>query len=119
MCDYLEPSSPTSSAPIADLHGWRPKNYSDSAWVHKSFGLEITEACVNYVLHIEAAPPNTQLYLNDVHLAVIEQCPFQRDVTDVITWEANTIAFRVPCGESGGSTFGAIRLQAVPCDSSI
>ncbi len=121
-CDYFEPEPPTlyefqDGVAVATLRGWRPEQRYDASWVawlQKWFTLEITDVCVNYALIIESAPMGTQVYMNGARLAEYNGLPLSLDVTDVITWESNTLAFRVPCGGEGA--FSGVVLVPTPCN---
>jgi len=122
MCDYFEPEPPTlyefqHGQSVTTLRGWSPEKRYDRSWVvwlQKSFTLEITDVCVNYSLLIETAPMGTVVYLNGAHLAEYTGAALAIDVTDAITWEANTLAFRVTCGSD--CAFSSILLVPTPCN---
>jgi hypothetical protein len=118
-CDYFE-DIPTlyefmETYPVESLARWRfdrmrAENWI--AWLEKKFDLPMRDVCVTYWLTIDSAPDETRFYLNGREFGVIET-PLRLDVTDFVTLEANTIAFRVPCGMRG--SFSDIRLTAFPC----
>ncbi|MDX2163117.1 MAG: hypothetical protein SF162_17505 [bacterium] len=122
MCDYFEPEPPhlyefAEPLVVPSLRGWSPdKRFDDhwAAWLQKSFALAIADVCVNYTLHIDRAPAGTRIYLNNALLATFTGQPLVLDVTDTITWEANTLAFRVPCG--GDGSFSGVFLRPAPCN---
>ncbi len=102
---------------VPSLRGWSPeKRFDDSwvAWLQKIFALDINDVCVNYTLHIESAPLGAVIYFNNARLAQYLGKPLAIDVTDVITWEQNTLAFRIVCGTNG--TFSGVYLRPTPCN---
>ncbi len=121
-CDYFEPEPPTlyefqDGVSVASLHNWQPDKRFDHrwvAWLQKWFTLEIMDVCVNYLLNVETAPFGTEVYMNGARLAAYTGTPLSLDVTDVITWESNTLAFRVPCGGKGA--FTRVTLIPIPCN---
>lgn len=75
-----------------------------------TFDLQLTEVCVRYWLHMDAAPGGISVVINGYAVgSTVESQPFAVDVTDAVRLEDNTIILR------GASLPGRIRLQAVPC----
>jgi hypothetical protein len=121
QCDYFEIDPDlyefSDGLVVPSLRGWSPeKRYDDRwvAWLQKNFPLNITDLCLNYALHIESAPLGAVVYLNNARLAQYMGKPLSLDVTDVIIWEENALAFRVVCGTNG--SFSGIYLRPTPCN---
>lgn len=108
-------SVPSLSAWVFDkrrAEGW-------AAYLVRPFSLDPTDVCVRYLLLIDSAPEGARVYLNEA-LPVTYRAPhddappFEVDVTDCVSLEDNTLAFRVECDAPG--TFSGVALQAVPCE---
>ena len=83
--------------------------------LQKTFDLEpITDVCVRYRLHIDAAPEHSAVYINGWHVGTVQAGKaLLSDVTDYVTLEDNLILLKV----SRKGTLQGVRLQAVPCDT--
>lgn len=85
-----------------------------NVWLQRSFNVEpMDEICLRYFLHIDSAPRDSQVYINEKHIATYS-APFKIDVTDYLWLEDNIIGIRVDRDTPGN--FGDIYLQPVPCD---
>lgn len=125
-CQYVErePSlnTLTNDIPVPSLAGWsfdRQAVESRAVQLKRSFMLEPTGDCVNYVLIIESAPANTAIYLNGERVNTDDptgpdEAPFELDITYDVALGENALAFLVECDAAG--RFGCVRLQAVPCE---
>ena len=117
-CDYTaESDTPAVSVNVASLERWSFDSDREFAWLKRSFRLKTVDFCVNYILHVGAAPVNTVIYINGEKAGDYPSAgtgAFALDVTMLVALEDNEIAFRVERGAAG--RFGDVRLQAVPCD---
>ena len=84
-------------------------------WLKHTFTLETTDYCVNYVLHVDAAPAGTVIYLNDQAVGTVsDNLTFNVDITLNVALGENSIVFCVIPGAAGH--FAGIELEPVPCD---
>jgi hypothetical protein len=108
-----------SGQPVESLAAWTcpaPQGARHMVWLQRQFDLEPIDVCVQYTLHVEAAPGTVTLTINDRCLGEFDgRAPFQLDVTDAIWLEDNTIILQVRCADAAHSHFGAIFLQPAPC----
>jgi hypothetical protein len=86
----------------------------DTLHLRHTFDLEpITDVCVRYVLHVEAAPEGTTVFINGWHVGTAQAGKaLVSDVTDYVTLEGNVLLLKI-------SKKGELRrlwLQAVPCE---
>lgn len=104
--------------PVDSLSGWSstmPADSNHTAHLLHFFQLQPTDICVRYQLHVEAAPEMVRLEINGKHVGDIDGTqPFILDVTDEVRLEDNALVFQVDCAAQG--KFGAVYLQAVPCE---
>ena len=121
VCDYFELDPNlyefADGIPVPSLRGWSPEKRYDDTWaayLQKSFALEITDVCFNYVLHVESAPLGTVVTLNNARLGQYMGKPLAIDVTDAITWDENLLAFRIVCGTTG--SFSGVYLRPIACN---
>jgi hypothetical protein len=108
------PEERIDGSTLALLASFEPRQIARKiGWLERTFNLPMQDECINYMLHIDGVPRDTQLWLNGRDFGEIE-APFSADVTDLVALEDNLIAFRVLRGARG--KFGAVRLVAIPCD---
>ena len=113
-CDNLE-GDPDNGIDVPLLAAFDARQIeSDLARLERYFDLPMQDVCINYDLRIDSVPVGTHLTLNGRDLGEIS-VPLVLDVTDTVTLEDNTIAFRVVRGAAGA--FGSVRLTAVPCET--
>jgi hypothetical protein len=90
----------------------------DSNGVHhllrRQFTLDITDYCVNYVLHLRSAPLGTEIIVNGQTVAQISVLPFVIDITMYVMLEDNALILQVPAHADGH--FAGVALQPIPCD---
>ncbi len=106
----------TSGETVAQLGDWHfDHNHDDdrAACLERRFELYPTDECVQYVLQVAAAPSGTQITVNGRSVGAIS-APCTLDITAFVSLDENQIAFRVE--RSAHGAFGAVRLQAVPCE---
>ncbi len=102
---------------LDSLNDWTGELLSRFETLHlrQIFDLEpIGDICVRYVLHVDAAPENTTVFVNGWHVGMTEAGKtFAADVTDYVTLEGNILLLKV-------SKKGALKdiwLQPVPCET--
>ncbi len=80
----------------------------------KTFDLEpIGEVCLRYHLHLESAPPATQVFVNGWHVGTTQaEKALVSDVTDYVTLEGNVILLKVSRKKGD---IGAVYLLPIPC----
>jgi hypothetical protein len=119
-CEYFEIDPDLyefqdTRAQVARLSDWRfAPRFAEgwAVWIERRFHLSPQAECVRYHLMIDDVPAQAQLSINGHNLgAIIASTPI--DITDWVRLDENRIAFRVESGAAGA--FGALRLQAVPC----
>ncbi|RMF82572.1 MAG: hypothetical protein D6737_01400 [Chloroflexi bacterium] len=89
-------------------------SYNEALYFRHCFTLAPTQACVHYHFHIEHAPPQTDVYINGLHLGTTDDnAHFDRDITNFVSLDNNVVLLKV-CHVG---TFGEARLYAVPCDA--
>lgn len=123
--EYFDPDidgfemAPAAEA-VARLGDWRCEaRFAQAgfyAWLGRQFRLEGTDHCVRYLLQVEQAPPNTRLYINDVHVSDCTDPVVRVDITDQVTLGRNRINMRVGCIAGDMERFDAVYLLQVPCD---
>lgn len=86
------------------------------AYLRRSVDLEpIEDVCIRYWLCIEAAPNETQVWINKVDLGrTVDGEVFNADVTDYVSLEDNELLFVV----SRQGSFGNVWIERVPCEPS-
>ncbi len=83
-------------------------------YLRRSFDLDVTDYCVSYLLHIEAAPAGIQLSINGEPVPLDGSPPYCVDVTMNVALDDNEIVIQLPPGASG-SILG-LCLEPLPCD---
>ena len=98
---------------LSTLADWPQQTLStaDKVYLRHSVYLSPTDFCVRYLLHLEAAPKNTQVYVNGWQVGTTGGESFRANVTDQVALDDNLIELTV-CQPG---TFGRVYLQAVPC----
>lgn len=105
---------PTEGSSVASLAKFDARQVEGTTvWLEREFDLPVQDACINYLLQIDAVPVGTHLRLNGRDLGELTEA-LSLDVTDMVALEDNRIAFRVSHNAAGA--FGAVRLVAVPCE---
>jgi hypothetical protein len=120
-CEFTVPQPELNTitgvrADVPALDQWRIEESLSQGWearIERSFQLFPLDECVRYLLHIDSAPPATQLSINRQNLGVIT-APCQVDVTAYVSLDDNRIAFHISGGARGD--LGGVRLQAVLCE---
>ena len=82
--------------------------------LQRKFDLEpIGGVCLRFILHIQAAPDNTSVYVNGWHVGTIQKGEsLNADVTDYVTLEGNVLLLKV----TKPGIFGDVYLNPMPCD---
>lgn len=82
-------------------------------FLQRVFDLEVTDACVGYVLHAAQLPAGSQLSINGQVIALDSAAPHRIDVTMYVALEDNELRIQVPPGAAG--SISGLVLEAVPC----
>jgi hypothetical protein len=101
------------SQPVTSLTDWSSdrQHARQIAWLKRIFELEPTDYCVNYVLHVEAAPHGTHAYVNG---ELIGTLPSDIDITLNVALGENEILLQVESNAPG--RFVGVELRPVPCE---
>ena len=84
QCVYADGSSEVL---VPSLGGW--SHASQEVELKRKFRLDITDSCVNYVLHVDSAPLGTEVSVNGQDVTRISVLPFVVDVTMFVMLENN------------------------------
>jgi hypothetical protein len=87
---------------------------ADTVHLQKKFDLEpIGDVCLRFLLHVDAAPEATAVYVNGWHGGTLQKGQsLNADVTDYVTLDGNVLLLKV----TKPGRFGDVYLQPVPCD---
>lgn len=121
VCEYFQMHAGLREAvddvAVPSLVEWvfdRRQGEDRAAWLRRGFDLAPLDICVSYVLRLDSAPEETQIYINGERVGQADGGPCEIDVTAYVALEYNEIALRVEWNAAG--RFEGVRLQPVPCD---
>jgi hypothetical protein len=95
------------------LEQWQsPFLAGDRLYLRRSVYLYPTEICVRYLLVLNSAPEDTDVFVNGWHVGTTRGDSFRANVTDQVTLEENVILLKV----SQPGRFAPIYLQPIACE---
>ncbi|MBZ0295525.1 MAG: hypothetical protein K8L99_23405 [Anaerolineae bacterium] len=112
QCEYADEDVPMV---VPALNQWGLDHQARaSCWLRHVFLLTALDFCVSYLLMVDSAPEQAQIYVNGERIGVFGAASFEADITNFVALGENELAFWVASPSSGA--FNGVRLQPVPCE---